>query len=226
MNGVNHTEEEFLQKITKIIDANLHNEHFGVEELAAQLGMSRITLHRKVKAVVRKSVSEFIRDARLNRALELLRKNGGTVSEIAYKVGFGSVTYFNHSFHEHFGFTPGEVLKGLHPAAETVEAKPEPKAKPTITKRKLIYFIITAVAVLLLAVAHFTIFSPPKVEEQTIAILPFVNDSGEEFAAFTTWMGIEIGNKLGKIENMLWFPNLSPKPTATVKKATTTLPVS
>jgi AraC-like DNA-binding protein/TolB-like protein len=206
MNGVNHTEDQFLQKITEIIDANLHNEHFGVTELAEQLGMSRITLHRKVKSVIQKSVSEFIREARLNRALELLRKNGGTVSEIAYKVGFGSVTYFNTSFHEHFGFTPGEVLKGLHPAVEVVETKPQPKQNQIFIKRRFFYFIIAVAAVLLLAVVLYQLNEPSEVEEQTIAILPFINDSGEEFAPFTTWMGIEIGNKLGKIENMLVVP--------------------
>jgi AraC-like DNA-binding protein/TolB-like protein len=206
MNGVNHTEDQFLQKITEIIDANLHNEHFGVTELAEQLGMSRSTLHRKVKTVIRKSVVEFIREARLNRALELLRENEGTVSEIAYKVGFGSVTYFNTSFHEHFGFTPGEVLKGLHPAVEVVETKPESKQNQTFITRRFFYFIITVAAFLLLAVVLYQLKEPSKVEEQTIAILPFINDSGEEFASFTTWMGIEIGNKLGKIENMLVVP--------------------
>jgi AraC-like DNA-binding protein/TolB-like protein len=206
MNGVNHTEDQFLQKITEIIDANLHNEHFGVTELAEQLGMSRITLHRKVKAVIRKSVSELIREARLNRALELLRENGGTVSEIAYKVGFGSVTYFNTSFHEHFGFTPGEVLKGLHPQVEEVTIEPKPAKRKILTKRKLLFVVIPAAVVLLVAFFLFKVIASPSEEENTIAILPFVNDSGEEFAPFTTWMGIEIGNKLGKIENMLVLP--------------------
>ncbi|HSM48589.1 MAG TPA: AraC family transcriptional regulator, partial [Draconibacterium sp.] len=86
-------EKQFVKKLVDIIEANLHNEQFGVNELAEELGMSRITLHRKVKSVVKKSVSEFIREARLIRASELLQQKVGTVSEIAYKVGFGSVTY-------------------------------------------------------------------------------------------------------------------------------------
>ena len=206
MTGVNHTEAQFLQKIIEIIDANLHDEHFGVAELAGQLGMSRTTLHRKVKAVIHKSVVEYIREARLKRALELLQKNEGTVSEIAYRTGFGNISYFNTIFHEYFGFTPGEVLKGLHPPVESVEAKPKPLLKPNLFIRRLFYFIIPAAAVLLLAVFLLKPQKLPDIKENTIAILPFVNDSGEEFAPFTAWMGIEIGNKLCKIENMLVVP--------------------
>jgi AraC-like DNA-binding protein/TolB-like protein len=206
MNSTNHTEEQFLQKINEIIDANLHNENFGVAELAEQLGMSRATLHRRVKAVINKSVVEFIREARLNRALELLRNNEGTVSEIAYRAGFGSITYFNTIFHEHFGFTPGEVLKGLHPPVESVEVEPKPDQKPNLFKRRLFYIIIPIATVLLLTVYLLKPLKLPDTKENTIAILPFVNDSGEEFAPFTAWMGIEIGNKLSKIENMLVVP--------------------
>jgi AraC-like DNA-binding protein/TolB-like protein len=206
MNAINHTEEQFLQKINKIIDTNLHNEHFGVTELAAQLGMSRITLHRKVKAVIQKSVVEFIREARLNRALELLRNKEGTVSEIAYRAGFGSITYFNTIFHEHFGFTPGEVLKGMHPPVEEVTVEPKPAKRKIVTKHRLFFIAIPTAAVLLLAIFLVKPSKLSDVNENTIAILPFVNDSGEEFAPFTTWMGIEIGNKLGKIENMLVVP--------------------
>jgi AraC-like DNA-binding protein/TolB-like protein len=206
MNGMNHTEEQFLQKIIEIIDVNLHNEQFGVNELAAQLGMSRITLHRRVKAVICKSVSELIREARLNRALELLRNREGTVSEIAYRAGFGSITYFNTIFHEHFGFTPGEVLKGLHPQVEEVTIEQKPAKRKILTKHRLFFVVIPTAAVLLLAVFLVKPSKLPGVKENTIAIMPFVNDSGEEFAPFTTWMGIEISNKLGKIENMLVVP--------------------
>ena len=81
MKGVNHTGDQFLQNIQAIIDANMHNENFGVSELASQLGMSRITLHRKVKSVISKSVSAFIRETRLKRALELLHEKNLTVSD-------------------------------------------------------------------------------------------------------------------------------------------------
>jgi AraC-like DNA-binding protein/TolB-like protein len=199
-------EKQFVKKLVDIIEANLHNEQFGVNELAEELGMSRITLHRKVKSVVKKSVSEFIREARLIRASELLQQKAGTVSEIAYKVGFGSVTYFDRCFRKHYGYPPGEVLKGIHPPVEEVTIEPKPAKRKIVTKHRLFFIAIPTAAVLLLAIF---LVKPSKlidIKENTIAILPFVNDSGEEFAPFTTWMGIEIGNKLGKIENMLVVP--------------------
>jgi AraC-like DNA-binding protein/TolB-like protein len=199
-------EKQFVKKLVDIIEANLHNEQFGVNELAEELGMSRITLHRKVKSVVKKSVSEFIREARLIRASELLQQKVGTVSEIAYKVGFGSVTYFDRCFRKHYGYPPGEVLKGIHPPVEEVTIEPKPAERKIVTKHRLFFIAIPTAAVLLLAIF---LVKPSKlidIKENTIAILPFVNDSGEEFAPFTTWMGIEIGNKLGKIENMLVVP--------------------
>jgi AraC-like DNA-binding protein/TolB-like protein len=199
-------EKQFVKKLVDIIEANLHNEQFGVNELAEELGMSRITLHRKVKSVVKKSVSEFIREARLIRASELLQQKVGTVSEIAYKVGFGSVTYFDRCFRKHYGYPPGEVLKGIHPPVEEVTIEPKPAERNIVTKHRLFFIAIPTAAVLLLAIF---LVKPSKLidfKENTIAILPFGNDSGEEFAPFTTWMGIEIGNKLGKIENMLVVP--------------------
>ncbi len=210
MKGVNHTEEQFLQNLTSIIDANLHNEHFGVAELATQLGMSRITLHRKVKSVISKSVSMFIRETRLKRALELLYEKELTISQIAYEVGFGSATYFTKCFHDYYGYPPGEAKNHV-----TQEEKQEPESKipaqHTAKKKRWVQIAIIAVAAVVVVFSIGVLFSGLFVKEKTrtentIAILPFINDSGEEFAPFTTWMGIEIGNKLGKIDNMLVVP--------------------
>ena len=202
------SEQRFLKNLNDIIEANLHNEQFGVNELASELGMSRITLHRKVKSVVKKSVSEFIREARLKRANELLRQKAGTVSEIAYKVGFGSVTYFDRCFHDFYGYPPGEAKNHVTPEKTETET---PETSPS-TKKRWVQVAVAAVVFVVVAVISSEVFffrpftKDKKRAEITIAILPFVNDSGEEFAAFTTWMGIEIGNKLGKIENMQVVP--------------------
>ena len=90
MNPISSMNEQFIKKLTQIIDENLHNEDFGASELAKQLGVSRVTLYRKVKSIVKKSVSEFIRETRLKRSLDLLKNKVGTVSEISYPVGFRS----------------------------------------------------------------------------------------------------------------------------------------
>jgi AraC-like DNA-binding protein/TolB-like protein len=222
MKGVNHTGEQFLQSITAIIDANLHNEHFGVAELATQLGMSRISLHRKVKSVISKSVSVFIRETRLKRALELLHENDLTVSEIAYKVGFGSVTYFTKCFHDYYGYPPGEAKK--HPTKTISNEIPLAEKKPASGKKwvqvAVAAVFIVVVAVILTEVFFLGLFAKEKTKaENTIAILPFINDSGEEFAPFTTWMAIEIGNKLGKIENMLVVPQSTTEAYRNTKKS-------
>jgi len=104
-------EQQFLNRATEITEANLQNEQFGVNELAEKLGMSRATLHRKIKSNTKLSVSQFICQIRLKKALELLKQNSTTISEIAYNCGFNSVTYFTKCFHDHYGCSPGEAAK-------------------------------------------------------------------------------------------------------------------
>ena len=211
MNGMNHTEEQFLQKITGIIEANLHNEQFGVNELAREMGMSRITLHRKFKSVSDFTVSNFISQVRLKKGYDLLKQTSLNISEVAYQCGFNSVTYFTKCFHDFYGYPPSETKNHLTPeTTEKLESKIH-EPKPSRKKRWVQVAIAAAVFVVIFVIAGEVFFYRPfeKGNESignTIAIIPFINDSGDEFAPFTTWMGIEIGNKLGKIENMLVVP--------------------
>ncbi|MFY9151721.1 MAG: helix-turn-helix transcriptional regulator [Prolixibacteraceae bacterium] len=99
---------DFQQKLQSIVEANLANENFGVEDLVRESGMSHSNLHRKLRASSNQSISQFIREVRLIKARELLQRNDLTISEISYQVGFGSPTYFNKCFHEYFGHSPGE----------------------------------------------------------------------------------------------------------------------
>jgi len=119
MNSIPSMEKQFTKTLVEIIEANFSNEQFGVSELASQMGMSRATLHRKVKATTGKTISQFINEVRLNAAKQLLEDRSGTVSEIAYLVGFGSSTYFIKCFRDHFGYSPGEVLKENFRPVET-----------------------------------------------------------------------------------------------------------
>ena len=102
-------ENNFLNRITEIIQENLSNEQFGVSELASEMGMSRSNLLRRIKKLAKLSVSQFIRQERLKSAMELLRQTSLNVSEVSYKVGFGSTSYFIKCFHDYFGYPPGEV---------------------------------------------------------------------------------------------------------------------
>lgn len=105
-------ENDFLKKITEIIEENISNEQFGVSELAREAGMSRSNLLRKVKKLTNVSVSVFIRQVRLANAMEMLRQESLNVSEVSYRVGFSSTSYFIRCFREQYGYPPGEVGKG------------------------------------------------------------------------------------------------------------------
>lgn len=129
MNELHSSDQVVIQKLKEIVIANLHNEDFGVKELSSASGISRSTIHRKLKTHLNKSISKFIREIRLERAMEMLRIRDETVSEIAYNVGFRSPTYFNSCFHHYFGFPPGEVKRtGLPPNNEIKIQTSTPKS--------------------------------------------------------------------------------------------------
>jgi len=101
----------FLQRFTALVDARLDDENFGVEEMSTEIGMSRTQLHRKVKAVTGHSTSHLMRTIRLQRALEMLRRDDLPIADIAFRVGFNSPSYFTETFHKHFGYPPSEARK-------------------------------------------------------------------------------------------------------------------
>lgn len=103
--------DDFLERITKIIQKNISDELFGVSELANEIGMSRSNLLRRIKSSTKVSASQFIRQVRLEKAMELLDDKSLTVSEISFKVGFSSTSYFIKCFREHYGYPPGEAGK-------------------------------------------------------------------------------------------------------------------
>ncbi|MBA4409770.1 MAG: hypothetical protein C0397_10160 [Odoribacter sp.] len=91
------------------------------------MNMSRSNLHRKVISITKTSVSQFIRQHRLKRAMEMLQQTALTVSEVAFQVGFGSVTYFTKCFHDYYGFPLWEVgkrnLKESGSSEQTIDVK-------------------------------------------------------------------------------------------------------
>ena len=99
----------FIEKFKTIINANLSNSELTVEDIGAEIGMSRVQLYRKIKALTGLSPNEQLRKARLEKARELLIAKSGTVSEIVYQVGFSTPSYFSKCFKEEFGCSPNEV---------------------------------------------------------------------------------------------------------------------
>jgi len=159
-------EDHFLKKLTEIVEANLGNEQFGVSELAREMGMSRSNLHRKVKAVENTSVSQLIRKIRLRKALELLKETGLTVSEVTWRVGFGSTSYFIKCFHDHFGFPPGEVGKNETAGNDIV------KDLGTVhSKRKQTYWLSAVVFVAIIAVLFFLIRYPHLLSSMELEVV-------------------------------------------------------
>jgi len=193
-------ENDFLSKITEIIEENLSNEHFGVSELAQAIGMSRSNLLRKVKKSTRLSVSQFIRQVRLKSAMEMLRQGSFNVSEISYKVGFSSTSYFIKCFHDHYGYPPGEVGKG-----DPFESDSSLEGQPG---KKRINVVPGAFAIIiLLAIVLFIFVNPFSSRqenfEKSIAVLPFINDSNDSTNVYLINGLMEsILNNLQKIEDL------------------------
>ncbi|MCS5489702.1 two-component regulator propeller domain-containing protein [Algoriphagus limi] len=106
--AVTSTDEVFLQKVQEIVDSDLLDSNFSVDDFSKKLGMSRMQLHRKLTALTGLSTSAFIRDQRLRKSLQKLEKSDETVAEIAYSVGFSSPSYFIKCFKETYQMTPSE----------------------------------------------------------------------------------------------------------------------
>ena len=102
-------DQVFVKKLIEILEDNYTDEQFGVRELAKKIRMSRSQIYRKLNSIYGISISQYIREYRLRKAMKLLQNEVFTASEIAYKVGFNSPTYFNTAFSDYYGYPPGEV---------------------------------------------------------------------------------------------------------------------
>ena len=163
--------DALIQKLKGILEVNLPDENFGVSELAAEAGMSRSQLHRRLKDSIGKSSSQFIREYRLNKAMQMLKVNSGTASEIAYRVGFSSPTYFSTSFKNFYGYSPGEVK-----FQNTID----PKKKSFSKKLAAIIPIILLVGLIVYNEAYNKDTFNPSEIENSIVVLPFVNNSDNQ----------------------------------------------
>ncbi len=215
-------DQVFIKKMTDILEINFENELFGVAELAEELGVSRSQLHRKLHAINGKSASQFIREYRLEKAMVMLQDNVATASEIAYRVGFGSPTYFNTCFHDYYGYPPGEVKFRDHSLIEdeegivktnSISGEKNPytanKKRPSIR----VYFIVILVLILIGQFAYNKFWNKNEIGvsaldnnsiEKSIAVLPLINigedDSLEYFSDGVTQ---EIIDELAKINTFV-----------------------
>jgi YesN/AraC family two-component response regulator len=104
-------DEKFLKHLLRVFEDHISEPDFSTEEFASEVGMSRMHLNRKLQALTNQSTHEFIRTLRLKRAAQLLKKTTGSVSEIAYSLGFNSPSHFANAFRKQFGQPPSIYSK-------------------------------------------------------------------------------------------------------------------
>ncbi len=103
-------DRQFLQKALSVVMKYISDSEFSVESFAREMAMSRVQLHRKIKALTGESAGHFIRSIRLKNAAEYLKREEGNVTETAYEFGFKSLSYFARCFHREFGMTPSDFI--------------------------------------------------------------------------------------------------------------------
>ena len=111
VSSLNKLDNEFLQKITQIIEENLEMEKMDIAFIADKMCMSHSTLYRKIKGLTDMSANEFIRKVKMRKGVELLMSGQYTISEIAYMIGFSSVAYFRQCFKDEYGMSPSDYVK-------------------------------------------------------------------------------------------------------------------
>jgi signal transduction histidine kinase/ligand-binding sensor domain-containing protein/DNA-binding response OmpR family regulator len=107
---INSVDEKFLKQALEIVEKNIDNAAFSVEDFSRDMFMNRATLYRKIVSLTGKAPADFIRLIRLKRGAQLLAKSGMSIAEIAYEVGFTDPKYFSKTFKEEFGVLPSKYV--------------------------------------------------------------------------------------------------------------------
>ncbi|MCK4561933.1 MAG: helix-turn-helix domain-containing protein, partial [Flavobacteriaceae bacterium] len=162
----------FIDKIRQIILNHLDDEKFDVNQLASEIGWSRSHTFRKIRSITGISANQFIKEIRLQEAARLIFESDYNASEISYKVGFSSPSYFNKCFSKYYGVTPGEYKE------KPVQINSNKKNISTRIKRvQLAIYFLGAV---LLIFGIFSVYkSKSTPHEISIAVLYFDDHSPE-----------------------------------------------
>ena len=102
-------DKDFIEKVLNYINNNIDDPDLSVEVLASKLNLSRSQFYRKIKALTNQTANEFLRNIRIERAKQIIENGNTNISEVCYKVGFSTPSYFTKCFKEHFGILPTEV---------------------------------------------------------------------------------------------------------------------
>ena len=208
-----HSQKTLVDKLDKEIESNIDNNQFGVDSLAQVVGMSRSSLHRKLHKLLGISTSQFIREYSLKKALQILIKEDITASEVAYRVGFSSATYFNTCFKDYYGYPPGEVKYRTAKSSlasdigDVTKTKFPGGVKPSTRKVMLVALVVLCVVLIGLYFNNKVtkansqiVMAEEGIGVASIAILPFKNLSDtKESEYFTAGIAQSIQNNLNKI---------------------------
>ena len=203
-----------INKLTEITLANLGDENFGVKELAREAGISRYRLGKKLHELKNRTINQFITEIRLQKAFEMLRDEDLTASEVAYKVGYGSATYFNTCFNEYFGYPPGSVKKReviIGGEVNQIPAVAEKYKRLTVSRKIISRTSGILVIVILIYLVYSTFIKPVsdrsaipvEIDDKSIAVLPFKNlsdSTGNQY--FVDGIAEDILTLLSKVHDL------------------------
>jgi len=111
---VDSPDDQFMKKVLMLIDDNISNPNFSIEELSCDVFVSRYTLYKKILAMTGKTPNELVRSMRLKRAAQLLETGHLTISQICHKVGFKSQKYFVKTFKAEFNTIPSRYMESMN----------------------------------------------------------------------------------------------------------------
>ena len=195
----------FIDKIRQIILDHLDDEKFGVSELASEIGLSKSQTFRKVKSITNKSINQIIKETRIEEAAKSILNSNLHASEISYKVGFSSPSYFNKCFRKYYGITPGEY-KEKYKEDFSINGFDQAPSRSGIKKFYAIFYILGA-ALLLFGIITFikskSASNTNNPSEISIAVLPFKNYSGNpDMDPFCNGLTDEVISRLAKIKSL------------------------
>jgi len=107
---ITSVDEKFLKQAMEVVEKNMDNIEFSVEDFSRDMFMNRATLYRKIVSLTGEAPADFIRLIRLKRGAQLLAKSGMSIAEIAYEVGFKDPKYFSKAFKEEFKVLPSKYV--------------------------------------------------------------------------------------------------------------------
>lgn len=208
-------DNELFERLSKIVIDSLANEKFGVKEFIKASGLNHNYLSRRIKSTKKITINQFITEVRLEKAREFLLEGTYTATEVSYNVGFGSPSYFNKCFRNHFGYPPGDIKKRSASKPENnVQERETEKISNNKTGSKNLFKTKNIISIssftVLVGIIFIYIFFFQKSSflksnsiEKSIAVLPFKSLSENEANRyFADGIVEDILDRLSKISEL------------------------